>query len=193
MISTTVPPSTTDISSLATASALATVDTVVDAIKAVTDNLPNSGALTNLDAAISSVYPAQTGIYVSGEDTTGLDTLSPGVRSASITGSATTLTVLDITSAAGILWWASCWRGSGYDGGTLNIKVTIDGSVAVLTTSASTATTLGLGVIGVGAASNSTAILMPIRFTASMKVELICSTAQSGASNAFGNTIYTLD
>lgn len=30
------------------------IDTVVDAIRAVTDNLPNSGALTNLDAAISS-------------------------------------------------------------------------------------------------------------------------------------------
>jgi hypothetical protein len=37
--------------SLATAAALTTVDTVVDAIKAVTDNLPNSGALTDLSTA----------------------------------------------------------------------------------------------------------------------------------------------
>jgi hypothetical protein len=37
--------------SLATASALATVDAVVDAIKLVTDNLPNSGALTDLATA----------------------------------------------------------------------------------------------------------------------------------------------
>lgn len=37
--------------SLATAAALTTVDTVVDAIKAVTDNLPDSGALTSLATA----------------------------------------------------------------------------------------------------------------------------------------------
>jgi len=40
-----------DVSALATAAALTTVDTVVDAIKAVTDNLPNSGALTDLATA----------------------------------------------------------------------------------------------------------------------------------------------
>lgn len=39
------------LTSLATASALTTVDTVVDGIKAVTDNLPNSGALTSLATA----------------------------------------------------------------------------------------------------------------------------------------------
>lgn len=38
-------------SGLATASALATVDNVVDAIQAVTDNLPDSGALTSLATA----------------------------------------------------------------------------------------------------------------------------------------------
>jgi len=40
-----------DVSALATAAALTAVDTVVDAIKAVTDNLPNSGALTDLATA----------------------------------------------------------------------------------------------------------------------------------------------
>ena len=40
-----------DVSSLATAANLTTVDTVVDGIKAVTDNLPNSGALTDLATA----------------------------------------------------------------------------------------------------------------------------------------------
>jgi hypothetical protein len=40
-----------DVSSLATASALATVDTVVDGIKLVTDALPDSGALTSLATA----------------------------------------------------------------------------------------------------------------------------------------------
>lgn len=39
------------LTSLASASALTTVDTVVDGIKAVTDNLPNSGALTSLATA----------------------------------------------------------------------------------------------------------------------------------------------
>ena len=40
-----------DVSGVATAANLATVDTVVDAIKAVTDNLPNSGALSDLATA----------------------------------------------------------------------------------------------------------------------------------------------
>jgi len=43
-----------DVSGLATAAALATVDSVVDAIKAVTDLLPDAGALTDL-AAIKAV------------------------------------------------------------------------------------------------------------------------------------------
>jgi len=43
-----------DVSALATAAALATVDTVVDAIKAVTDNLPDSGSLNDL-AGIKAV------------------------------------------------------------------------------------------------------------------------------------------
>ena len=34
---------------------LATIDTVVDAIKAVTDNLPNSGALTDISTAITTI------------------------------------------------------------------------------------------------------------------------------------------
>ena len=62
---TTIPPVTTDISSLATASALATVDANVDAIKAVTDTLTNkslqcdvltgsSGTWTN--SGVESVY-----------------------------------------------------------------------------------------------------------------------------------------
>jgi len=42
-----------DISTLATSSALATVDTVVDSIKVVTDNLPDTGALTSLATAAS--------------------------------------------------------------------------------------------------------------------------------------------
>lgn len=40
---------------LATASALTTVDTVVDGIKAVTDNLPDSGALSTIDTNIDTL------------------------------------------------------------------------------------------------------------------------------------------
>ena len=40
---------------LATAANLATVDTVVDGIKAVTDNLPDSGALTTIDANVDAI------------------------------------------------------------------------------------------------------------------------------------------
>ena len=55
-----------DVSALATASALNTVDTVVDGIKSVTDNLPNSGALTDLAtaAALTTVDSVVDGIKV---------------------------------------------------------------------------------------------------------------------------------
>jgi hypothetical protein len=44
-----------DVSGLATSAALATVDTVVDAIKAVTDLLPDGGALTTIDSNIDTI------------------------------------------------------------------------------------------------------------------------------------------
>jgi hypothetical protein len=53
------PDVTTELQAgLATASALATVDTVVDAIKAVTDLLPDGGALTSLGGEISDIVAA---------------------------------------------------------------------------------------------------------------------------------------
>lgn len=60
------------------AAILAAVDTEIAAIKAVTDNLPNSGALTNLDATISSrATPAQVNAEV--VDALNVDTYSePG-------------------------------------------------------------------------------------------------------------------
>ena len=56
--------------SLATAAAVTTVDTVVDAIKAVTDNLPNSGALTDLAtaAALTTVDTVVDRIEVDTQD-----------------------------------------------------------------------------------------------------------------------------
>ena len=55
-----------DVSTLAGSSELATVDTLVDAIKAVTDNLPNSGTLTDVAsaAALTSVDSVADSILV---------------------------------------------------------------------------------------------------------------------------------
>lgn len=50
-----------DVKASTLSTALATVDTVVDAIKVVTDNLPDSGALTTLLANVASIL-ADTGI-----------------------------------------------------------------------------------------------------------------------------------
>ena len=50
---------------LATAANLATVDTVVDAIKAVTDNLPDSGALTTLLSNVAAIL-TDTGTTIPG-------------------------------------------------------------------------------------------------------------------------------
>ena len=94
-------------------------------------------------------------------------------------------------NAPGILWWASCHRGGGFSAGTLNIRITIDGTVALLTANASTITTAGSGVVGVGYINNSTAFLMPLRFKTSLKIEVTSSVSQSNAIDA--HYLYTLD
>lgn len=66
-------------SGLATASALATVDTVVDGIKAVTDALPDSGALTSLATA------AALATVDSNVDAILLDTAEIGAAGAGLT------------------------------------------------------------------------------------------------------------
>lgn len=55
-----------DVSALATASELASIDALVDAIKAVTDNLPNSGALTDIAtaAAVTTIDSVTDSILV---------------------------------------------------------------------------------------------------------------------------------
>tara|TARA_R100000808_G_scaffold21406_1_gene46274 strand:- start:692 stop:1102 length:411 start_codon:yes stop_codon:yes gene_type:complete len=65
---------------------VAAIDTVVDAIKAVTDNLPNSGALTNLDASVAGRLGAIAGID------RGSIALSQGQSSISATVSSVTTT-----------------------------------------------------------------------------------------------------
>jgi hypothetical protein len=88
---------------LATAAALATHDgkldgvvTVADAIQAVTDNLPNSGALTNLDAAITSraTVAGVEGIVIDGAvdfQTALARVLAAATNEATIAGSVLTL------------------------------------------------------------------------------------------------------
>ena len=55
-----------DVSALATASEVATIDALVDAIKSVTDNLPNSGALTDIAtaAAVTTIDSVADSILV---------------------------------------------------------------------------------------------------------------------------------
>lgn len=67
---------------LATATNLATVDTVVDGIKAVTDNLPDSGALSSL-ATASALSTAQTDLdTLTGTDGATLATSQPNYAPA---------------------------------------------------------------------------------------------------------------
>ena len=82
-----------DVSALATAAALATVDTIVDAIKAVTDNLPDSGALTSIataaalatvDANVDSVLE-DTGTTIPALINAGVDLKSTGLDNISAT------------------------------------------------------------------------------------------------------------
>lgn len=150
-----------------------------------------------LDAAISSVrYPAQTEITRSSALIANLHTLADefAAESSALTvPSNNAFTEAVSVNAPGILWWASCHRGTGFLAGTLNIRITLDGVVALLTNNSSTATTLGSGVVGVGYVSGGTAILMPLRFTTSMKIEVTSSVTQTGGNDIESNYLYTLD
>lgn len=79
---------------LATAAALTTVDTVVDAIKAVTDLLPDAGALTSLATAanLATVDTVVDAILV--------DTAEIGVAGAGLTALATQASVNALPTAA---------------------------------------------------------------------------------------------
>ena len=166
----------------------ANVDTLVTnlaAIKADTD--------AYLDVAVSSVaFPAQTDI----NRANGLVTISASVDGFAIEAAnlsvspGNSYTEVISINVPGILWWASCHRGSGFSAGTLNIRITIDGVVALLSDQSSTVTTSGAGVVGVGYFSNSTAILMPLRFSTSLKIEVTSSVSQSSAIDA--HYLYTV-
>jgi len=167
----------------------ANVDTLVTnvaAIKADTD--------AYLDVAVSSVrYPVQTDINRA-DGMMVISTLVDGfaIEAANLDVSpAGSYTEVLNVNAPGILWWASCHRGGGFSAGTLNIRITIDGTVALLTANASTITTVGSGVVGVGYISNGTALLMPLRFKTSLKIEVTSSVSQSNAIDA--HYLYTLD
>lgn len=74
---------------LSTASAVTTVDTVVDGIKAVTDNLPDSGALSSL-ATASALATAQTDLdTLTGSDGATLATSQPNYAPATSAALAT--------------------------------------------------------------------------------------------------------
>lgn len=77
----------------ATAAALATTDGVADAIKAVTDNLPNSGALTDLAtaAALTTVDTVVDAIKVT---TDKLDPSASAIKPGTASGTPTTTTMV---------------------------------------------------------------------------------------------------
>lgn len=190
--------------------------TLTDARVSALDNLnatvssraPSSTALSSamwtdtkagyLDAAISSVaYPVQTEIINQDASGTtgiaGLNAISPGRGFGSLTVTGGAYAEVLSVAVPGILWWAACWRGSAFTNGTLNIRITIDGVVAILTGYVNAATTQNTGAIGVGAYAGTVPILMPIRFTTSMKIEVTSSVTQSGGNDIYGSYIYTLD
>lgn len=181
-----------EVSTRASQSSVDTIDANVDtlvtnvaAIKADTD--------AYLDVAVSSAaYPVTVDI----NRAHGLIALSTSPGSFAIespnlsVASSNAYTEVVSINAPGFLWWASCRRGGGFSAGTLNIRITIDGVVVLLTNNSSTVTTVGSGVVGVGIFANSTPVLMPLRFSSSMKLEVTSSVSQSSAIDA--HYIYTV-
>lgn len=85
-----------------------TVDTVVDAIKVVTDALPDAGALTTIDANIDAILldTGTDGVLVSSGTGTGQISLTSGVASANmvqISGDATAADNLEESATAIVL------------------------------------------------------------------------------------------
>lgn len=211
MISTTVPPTTLDISglattadlsTLATAANLATVDTVVDAIKAVTDNLPNSGALTNLDVAVSSVKDKGQANLVRETAWTTVAVFAFANETQGY-GDAYTTGTLDIAeypatpllslTAAGWLYLVVTYRNASFSSGTLSTRITIDGDVwDVVTDSASTTQYAGHVALGVGPGGSGVITPLRVRFNTSLKVEVASSVAQT-SGKATSRIMYSLD
>lgn len=112
MPSTILPPRTTDVSALAT-------QTSVNAIKAVTDLLPDAGALTSL-------LPQSVTSYVGG--TSVMDTFAGFYYGATgALGTTSYVPVLSI-SGAGELFGVGLEQANG-NNGTHTCKVTIDGAI----------------------------------------------------------------
>ena len=86
-----------DVSSLATAAALTTVDTVVDAIKVVTDALPNSGALSDLATAASQTS-ISSAISALNDFDPAADTVANVTTVGSVTSAVTTSNASDVTA-----------------------------------------------------------------------------------------------
>ena len=174
---------------------------------AVSTRAPSSTALSSatwtgtkagyLDAAVSSAkYPKQTDINCVELGTSSIasvNAFSPGVPFGPIAVSAATWTEVLSVAVPGFLWWAAAWRGSAYTSGTLNVRVTIDGTVAVTTVTTGASSTQNTGVVAVGSYIGTVPLLMPIRFAASMKIEVYSSQIQSGGGDIMGSYIYTLD
>lgn len=191
LISTTVPPATIDISGV-------TAD--VTAIKAVTDNLPESGALTTIDAnidAIKLVTDALPGVPTSlvGYGATSSDVATaPGtsVNVGWLTANVYATAVVDITSSSGYLMLAFANRTATLtNSAVLTVRITIDGTAFEITDGLNTST-INFACCAVGFASASGVTFDYLRFKTSLKIEVKSSAAQaSGKVNAI--YMYMLD
>ena len=87
---------------------ITTIDTVVDAIKAVTDNLPDSGALNDLAAILADTGTAGVVISVTTQQAIADETLKRGVSNVEDTADATSIAALVLAAfesvIAGATW-----------------------------------------------------------------------------------------
>lgn len=95
-------------------------------------------------------------------------------------------------TAPGWLYVVTTVRNTSFSSGTLSTRITTDGDVwDVITDSAST--TNGAGHVAHGMLHGGVISPIAVRFSASMKIEIASSVAQSGGSRAHSKVLYSLD
>lgn len=163
-----------------------TIDTNVDSILAT--------VTANLDAAVSSAgLPVQQGFSHSGYTVTPSATLSCPGNACGTTWSDNVYKTMVTVSAAGVLHFLGIQRAASVSG-TQSIRLTIDGGTPVEFTGTLDATNEVLMAVGVLHTDGSWS-LQPLRFTASLLVEIKANVTSGSPSNNWCNyhCLYTLD
>lgn len=173
------------IAARATQTSVNTIDTNVDSILAT--------VTANLDAAVSSAgLPVQQGFSHSGYIVALGATLScPGTACGTTWSSGVYKTMVDVTSASGVLHFLAIQRGATTLNGNQYIRLTIDGGTPIEFSGNIDTSNKVLVAVGALQANGSWA-LQPMRFITSMKVEIKTST--SAVDNWCNyHPFYTLD